>query len=409
MQNASEKHKEYTRSILLGALLGIVLALVFFAGFLLRDYVDIRMSPVFATPLPEESSYPLLDEVQYLLDQNYLRQQPDYSTRQYAAIRGLLGSLEDRNTFFIDPPVAQSESQVLAGTYGGIGVSLQRSATGEFTLYPFPDSPAAAKGIQDGDILRAVNGRVLELSEQQDAVDQLLRGEVRDDNGVEVTVSREGVAEDVNVFIPFQVINIPSVLWRVLSEDQRLGYIQILRFTNRTPDELDTAISELQSAVIEGLVLDIRNNGGGLLQESIQVASRFLEGGVIVYEQTKAEERPFEADEVGSIADIPLVVLVNRGTASAAEIVAGAIQDQERGILIGQLTYGKGTIQQIFSLSDQSSVHVTSAEWFTPDHHVIDGVGLQPNIAMIPDETGRDIEIGEAVRHLQEQLEAQGS
>ncbi len=409
MQNASEKHKEYTRSILLGALLGIVLALVFFAGFLLRDYVDIRMSPVFATPLPEESSYPLLDEVQYLLDQNYLRQQPDYSTRQYAAIRGLLGSLEDRNTFFIDPPVAQSESQVLAGTYGGIGVSLQRSATGEFTLYPFPDSPAAAEGIQDGDILRAVNGRVLELSEQQDAVDQLLRGEVRDDNGVEVTVSREGVAEDVNVFIPFQVINIPSVLWRVLSEDQRLGYIQILRFTNRTPDELDTAISELQSAVIEGLVLDIRNNGGGLLQESIQVASRFLEGGVIVYEQTKAEERPFEADEVGSIADIPLVVLVNRGTASAAEIVAGAIQDQERGILIGQLTYGKGTIQQIFSLSDQSSVHVTSAEWFTPDHHVIDGVGLQPNIAMIPDETGRDIEIGEAVRHLQEQLEAQGS
>jgi len=409
MQNASEKHKEYTRSILLGALLGIVLALVFFAGFLLRDYVDIRMSPVFATPLPEESSYPLLDEVQYLLDQNYLRQQPDYSTRQYAAIRGLLGSLEDRNTFFIDPPVAQSESQVLAGTYGGIGVSLQRSATGEFTLYPFPDSPAAAKGIQDGDILRAVNGRVLELSEQQDAVDQLLRGEVRDDNGVEVTVSREGVAEDVNVFIPFQVINIPSVLWRVLSEDQRLGYIQILRFTNRTPDELDTAISELQSAVIEGLVLDIRNNGGGLLQESIQVASRFLEGGVIVYEQTKAEERPFEADEVGSIADIPLVVLVNGGTASAAEIVAGAIQDQERGILIGQLTYGKGTIQQIFSLSDQSSVHVTSAEWFTPDHHVIDGVGLQPNIAMIPDETGRDIEIGEAVRHLQEQLEAQGS
>jgi len=409
MQNASEKHKEYTRSILLGALLGIVLALVFFAGFLLRDYVDIRMSPVFATPLPEESSYPLLDEVQYLLDQNYLRQQPDYSTRQYAAIRGLLGSLEDRNTFFIDPPVAQSESQVLAGTYGGIGVSLQRSATGEFTLYPFPDSPAAAEGIQDGDILRAVNGRVLELSEQQDAVDQLLRGEVRDDNGVEVTVSREGVAEDVNVFIPFQVINIPSVLWRVLSEDQRLGYIQILRFTNRTPDELDTAISELQSAVIEGLVLDIRNNGGGLLQESIQVASRFLEGGVIVYEQTKAEERPFEADEVGSIADIPLVVLVNGGTASAAEIVAGAIQDQERGILIGQLTYGKGTIQQIFSLSDQSSVHVTSAEWFTPDHHVIDGVGLQPNIAMIPDETGRDIEIGEAVRHLQEQLEAQGS
>ncbi|MBC7870065.1 MAG: S41 family peptidase [Chitinophagaceae bacterium] len=409
MLNASEKQKEYTRSILLGAVLGIVLALVFFAGFLLRDYVDVRMSSVFAAPLSDEESYPLLDEVQHLLDQNYLREQPEYSERQYAAIRGLLGSLGDRNTFFIDPPVARSESDVLAGTYGGIGVSLQRSATGEFVVYPFPDSPAAAEGVQDGDILRAINRRILEITEQQDAIDQLLRGEVREDNGVEITVSREGSPDDITVFIPFQVINIPSVLWRVLAEDQRLGYIQILRFTNRTPDELDIAISDLQSTAIEGLVLDLRHNGGGLLQESVQVADRFLEDGVIVYEQTKAEERSFESEGNGSLIDIPLVVLVNGGTASAAEIVAGAIQDRGRGILLGQLTYGKGTIQQIFSLSDQSSVHVTSAEWFTPDHHVIDGVGLQPDIVMIPDETGRDVEIGEAIRHLQEQLEAQGS
>lgn len=396
-------NRDYLKSLILGALSGLALALVFGAGFFVRDIID--MPSAFA--LQDEGSaevpgYPLVDEVQDLLDSHYLREQPDYSERQYAAIRGILGLL-DRNTFFIDPPVARSESQVLAGTYGGIGVSIQRNAAGQFMLYPFPDGPAAEAGIQDGDMLVSVNSSPVDTTMQQDAVDQLLRGEVKDDNGVDVTVRRLN-GDEFSTFIPFEVINIPSVLWRVLAEDERMGYVQVLRFTSRTPDELIEAVKALQQENILGMVLDLRNNSGGLLQESIDVASIFLDGGVVVYEQTRNNERVFEAESGGQATELPLVVLVNRGTASASELVAGAIRDRYRGVLIGQTTYGKGTIQQIFTLSDSSSVHITSAEWFTPARHALDGVGLEPDIAMIPDENGRDIEIGEAILYLQQQI-----
>jgi carboxyl-terminal processing protease len=140
------------------------------------------------------------------------------------------------------------------------------------------------------------------------------------------------------------------------------------------------------------------------LEESIKVASEFLPGGIISYERDKTEERALEAAATGLAPDLPLVVLVNDLTASASEIVAGAIRDRQRGILLGQKTYGKGTVQQIFTLSDGSSVHITAAEWLTPNHTPLDGVGLEPDIYMIPDENGRDIETGEAVRYLQRLL-----
>jgi carboxyl-terminal processing protease len=389
------------RSLLVGAIAGVGLALVFCAGFFIRDVVNVPSVFAAQTSDPDDG-YPLLEEVQGLLDQHYLRGQPSPIERQYAAIRGVLGSLNDRNTFFIEPPVAQSESDVLAGTYGGIGVTIQRNGAGNFVLFPFLDSPSAQAGIQDNDILIKINGVELSLSESQDAIDQMLRGDVKEGNGVEITVLRQ--AEELTAFIEFQVINIPSVQSRALVEDERIGYIQIFRFTSRTPDEIFSAIENLSADNIQGLILDLRNNSGGLLQESIDVASVFLDGGIVLYERTKSDERVFEATSVGEVTDLPLVVIVNSGTASAAELVAGAIQDRERGILIGQTTYGKGTIQQIFSLTDGSSIHITSAEWLTPNMNALDGAGLNPDISMIPDENGRDVEIGEALRYLNDLL-----
>ena len=141
-----------------------------------------------------------------------------------------------------------------------------------------------------------------------------------------------------------------------------------------------------------------------MLQESVTVADEFLDDGVVLYERSRDNERTFDAQPGGLMTDLPLIVLVNGGTASAAELVAGAIRDSGRGIIIGQTTFGKGTVQQIFRLSDGSSIHITSAEWFTPNNSTIEGVGLVPDISMIPDENGRDVEIGEAIRHLQQQL-----
>ena len=402
MTDSTRFRAGYGRSILLGALIGIGLALAFCAGFVLRDIADVPS--VFASSDPTEAGYPLVDEVQTLLDDYYLRDQPEYIVRQYGAIRGLLQSLGEQNTFFIDPPVARSESDVLAGTYGGIGVNIQRSTDGDFVLYPFEDSPARREGLEDGDILRQINNTDVLPTDPQDAVDQMMRGEVRDGNGVELTVYRASTDEELTVFIAFDVINVPSVFWRVLNEDARIGYIQIQRFTNRTPDEVREAVAELRDQNIAALVLDLRGNGGGLLQEAISVASEFLDGGVVLYEVRRDSERTYDAEEGGSATDLPLVVLVNSGTASAAELLSGAIQDRERGILIGQQTYGKGTIQQIFTLSDSSSVHITSAEWLTPERNVINSVGLTPDIAMIPDEIGRDVELGEAIRYLRDRL-----
>jgi carboxyl-terminal processing protease len=158
---------------------------------------------------------------------------------------------------------------------------------------------------------------------------------------------------------------------------------------------------------VAALVLDLRNNSGGLLQESVEVASQFISSGVIVYERDRKDEHPFDAQPGGVATDLPLAVLVNPGTASAAELVAGAIQDRDRGILVGQTTFGKGSVQQIFRLSDDSSLHITSAEWFTPDRHTLEGAGLEPDIPMIPDVNGRDVELGEAVRYLQDELQSE--
>ncbi|MBI5669871.1 MAG: hypothetical protein HZC41_17890 [Chloroflexi bacterium] len=250
-----------------------------------------------------------------------------------------------------------------------------------------------------------MNDTPITLDLQQDMIDQMLRGEVKEGNGVTVTVVHAN-GEEFTVFIPFAVINVPSVIWRAIPQNEQLGYIQIVRFTSRTPDELKTAIQELRHAGVKGLVIDLRNNAGGLLQESIAVASQFVGEGAIVYEKTNQNERAINAETGGLATDLPLVVIVNQGTASAAELVAGAIRDHERGLLVGQTTYGKGTVQQIFRLSDESSIHITSAEWLTPSRHHLDGVGLEPDITMIPDPNGRDVEMGEAIRALEATLQS---
>lgn len=391
------------RSILIGSLAGIILAIAFISGFYVRGTLPTQPQIV-SVPI-DEQGYPLLDEVQSLIDQIYLREQPDYVQRQYAAVRGMLGALEDRNTFFIEPPVARSEADVLAGTYGGIGVLVNRNEAGEFVIYPFADSPAEIAGILDGAILIAINDNPVTFETSLDAVDQSLRGEVIDDNGVELSIEQDG--QDLTVFVAFDVINVPSVIWRLLESDERVGYLQILRFTARTPDELVAGLTELNQADISAIVLDIRNNTGGLLSESLEVTNQFIDSGVIIYEVTNDTEQTFNAERGGLATDLPIVVLVNNRTASASELLAGAIRDNERGILIGQITYGKGTVQQIFTLSDGSSVHITSAEWFTPNRTPIAGVGLIPDIEMIPDENGRDVELGEAIRYLQTQLETE--
>lgn len=401
MHASTPKRRTTLLTLLRGFAFGALLGAAFMAGFLFRGEMPLQAQG--------NRSYPLLQQAHSLLIDHYLRPLPSETQLEYGAIRGLLATLNDRLTYFIDPPVAASESNVLAGQYGGIGVQVRRDEQGRFRLYPFRDGPAARAGVRDGDILLKVNGEAVPPNARQDEVDQLLRGEVKEGNGVTIEVSAETEAQNTRSYsIPFETIEVPSVVWRTLEEEPSFGYIQVLRFTSRTPAELQKAFEELRAANIRALVLDMRNNPGGLLQESIAVASQFLPPDLVVlYEQSRQGEREYRARDGATLTDLPMAVLINGGTASAAELVVGALKDHGRATVIGQRSFGKGTVQLIFQLLDKSSIHITTAEFFPPSRQPLEGAGVEPDIPMIPDSAGRDVELGEAIRHLR-QLIAQG-
>lgn len=395
-----EERIEFVKSLLVaairGVLFGLLLVAVFIAGFIFRG--STRTPLAFA----QGGDYPILSDVHTLLEQNYLNPLPDDTELEHAAIKGMVGTLEDPHTYFIPPVIARNESDALAGEYGGIGVEVKRDIAGSYVLYPYPDSPAATAGIRDADKLISVGAVEVTPDMPHDEVRRLMRDELG--KVLPVTVQHQDTGEVESFDIEVATIQVPSVIWSTLPEAPEIGYIQVLRFTSRTPEELEEALRDLDTQEVVALVLDLRHNSGGLLQEAVDVASFFLDGGVVLYERRKGDEETVkEATEGGLALERPMAVLVNGTSASAAELVAGALQDQGRAILIGQKTYGKGSVQLIFALADGSSLHVTTAEWYTPNHNAISEVGLMPDIEMIhsPD---FDAELSEAVRYLREQV-----
>src|SRR5574341_156920 len=352
-QGSASRWRGIGRAVGQGALAGVLLGGAFVGGFVYRG--------VISTPPTSETSFGLLAEADALLQEHYLFEMPDESTRVHGAIRGLVASLNDPYTVFVEPQSAEVDTTNLAGRFGGIGAEITRDDQGNFVIARvYRDHPAEAAGVQEGDIIAAVDGIAVDTSAQDmNAVLSAIRGEIG--QPVVLTLERDGEQFDVEI-IRAEVL-VPSAFWQVLDADSRIGYIQITRFTDRTPEEVRQAIQELEGQEIEALVLDLRNKGGGLVDSAVEVAGEFLDGGVVLYERSRVEdERVFNAPRGGSALDIPLVVLVNANTASASEILAGALQDRGRATLIGQQTFGKGSVQLILPLSDGSSLHVTTAE-----------------------------------------------
>ena len=223
---------------------------------------------------------------------------------------------------------------------------------------------------------------------------------------VTLTVRHPGQSDEVDIAIERDDILIPSVSYRLLDVDPTIGYIQLTRFSGESGQEVHDAILDLQAQGAEKLILDLRHNPGGLLDASVAVADHFLSDVPVLYQQNKGEEeKVFMAAPEAVAGNMPLVLLVDGGTASSAEIVAGALQDHGRAVLIGSPTYGKGSVQLVYDLSDGSSVHVTSSRWFTPNRHQIDQQGLQPDIVVeVTQEAidaGRDDVLSRAIDYLQ--------
>jgi carboxyl-terminal processing protease len=373
----------------------IVVGTTFGIGYTVRAVY----SPVTA----DDASLSVFWEVWRVIEQYFYGTVPDETARTYGAVKGSLETLQDPYTYFIEPQQRDREQEELRGSFGGIGAWVDRTADGRVLLRPMTGRPAAQAGIQEGDELVAVDG--IPVTPDTPFADVLAM--VRGQSGqiVRLTVRRSGVDEPITYEVKREEIVTPSVAYEKKTE--RVGYIQLSIFNERSSDELQDAVRDLRSQGADRYVIDLRSNGGGLLPAAIDVASQFLDDGVVMYEsRSDGTENVYRAEGKGILTEEPVVFLVNSATASASEIVAGAIQDHERGILIGTETLGKASVQLIFDLSDGSSVHVTNAHWLTPSRREINGVGLAPDIAVeLTDqdrEEGRDPQLARAIEYLEE-------
>jgi carboxyl-terminal processing protease len=335
------------------------------------------------------------------VEEHFYGEIPSPRERTYGAIREALVLLDDPYTIFVEPESRELERDQMRGTFGGIGVTLRRDAEGQMVLSPYPDAPAQRVGVLEGDILLAVDGEAVTAETSVNDVRAWLHGEVG--TPVTLTISRPPTPA-FDVTITRDEIEVPSVTWRVLDQAPDVGYIHVESFTERTGEEISTALRELQEAGTSGLALDLRGNNGGLIDPAVATASQFLSDGVVLIELRRDDqERSFPVQAGGMASDIPLAVLVDGGTASAAEIVAGALQDNSRALLIGESTFGKGAVQLIFDLSDGSSLHVTSAIWLTPNRHPIQGQGLTPDVTVPRGDGPQDEQLERAVAYVRSQ------
>jgi len=402
--DATRARAQRLRSLAAFAVLDILfLTAAFLAGYLVRAVATDQPGPLPFVGGGER--YPLLNEVRGLLADHFIGPLPDEETLEYGAVRGYTAAVGDPYTVFVEPQAHELETQSLQGEYGGIGVTIGVNEAGEIVLDPYRESPAANAGVLPGDVLLAVDEAFLAPGTSVDQATALVRGLIG--TAVRLTV-RHPSGEEATVNLTRERFEIPSATWKMLDGQPGVGLIAISRFSGKTPDEVAQALAELQTAGATRYVLDLRNNGGGILEAAVEVASHFLDGGVVMYEtQHAAPEKTYSAPPNDSAATTaPLVVLVNHNTASAAEIVAGALLDRGRAPLVGQPTYGKGSVQLVYDLSDGSSLHVTAYRWYTPARHQLEDGGLPPTYPVEAATDGSDAELTYGLRVLNALVES---
>lgn len=336
------------------------------------------------TPVPiptpsneDEETFQLFWEVWDLVQRHFYGELPDMQELTYAAIRGMLSTLGDDYTAFIESSIAAIISEDATGEFEGIGafVGMDEEGTVEI-VEPFEGGPAEQAGIRAGDRVLGVDGVSIVGVTLYEAI-----GLIRGPEGTEVTllIEREGVAEPFEVTVTRARLEI--AITEVELRDDGIGYIRLYDFSATAGERMVEGLEELLAQEPQAIIFDLRGNPGGWLDQAVDVADLFLDDGAILIERwSDGREKSFEAHPGDVGEDVPLVVLVDRGSASAAEIVAGALQDRERAVLIGELTFGKGSVQRPFTLSDGSELRVTAALWFTPNDRAIHGDGLAPDI-----------------------------
>jgi carboxyl-terminal processing protease len=302
-------------------------------------------------------------------------------------IKGMVDALGDPYSVYMTKDEYESFNIETDGIYGGVGIIVTPGEDDLITVVsPIEDTPGERAGIRTGDKIIKVEGKEY-FSETMDEAVSLMRGEP--DTDVQITIMRrdkDGNTETFDLNIRREIIRLQSVKSGVVQED--IGYIRLTAFDNLTYEDFRKALMDIQSKNVKGIVLDLRSNPGGLLNVSVDIADELLGEGTVVYTEDKYKQRQYEESD-SKMVDLPLVVLVNEGSASASEILAGAIRDLDRGTLVGTTTFGKGLVQRIRDLPDGSGIKVTVAEYFTPDGINIHGTGIEPDVVV---ELNEDVE-----------------
>ncbi len=316
----------------------------------------------------------------------------------YGAISGMVASIGDPYTVFLPPQQQKATQEELSGSFEGVGLELGfNEATGSSeprglaVISPLSGTPAEKAGIKPQDLIVKINDKDAINLSLPDAVN-LIRGPKG--TAVSLTILRPGET-DTRVFkLTRETIIVKSVevSYRQTDNGKNIALIKLSRFGERTEDEWKQAVDDIVTKNPDGIILDVRNNPGGYLEAAVFIGSEFLDGGNVVLQQdNKGNKTPFKVSRVGRILKTPLVVLINKGSASASEIVAGALQDRGRAKLVGEQSFGKGTIQEAEDLSYGTGIHITVAKWLTPNGHWVNAThGLTPDVAVAAGENAQD-------------------
>lgn len=365
------------KNVLLVALLAVLVVFSSFtAGIFMGRYLEEKKVEKYAQDLP---SVQKVAEVLSIINHGYVEPVSDKKLID-GAVNGMIKALDDPYTHYQEAQCFSAFNEEMSGHFYGIGVNLSNSKSpdGELVVeYPIPGTPAEKAGIEAKDIIAKIGDKSTKGMDINTAV-KLIRG----DKGTKVslTIKREGVKNPMVFDLVREQINLPNVFSKKLDND--IGYIQIYEFNGETSNEVKKQYDKLKSEGIKGLILDLRNNPGGMLDEAVNLASLWIPDGPIVKTKSRTGHEQ-ERDAIGGAdTKMPLVVLVNKGSASASEIVSGALQDYGRAVIVGETTFGKACVQSVITLSDGSGLLLTTERYYTPKGRMIQKKGIKPDIVV---------------------------
>ncbi len=393
------------RAILRLTILLLLSFLIMFSAFLAGFGVNYYLTHTQSTATTIPNNFGIFWEAWGIIKNEFYGKIPGTQNLTHGAIRGMLQGLGDPHTVLVEPEPAQSEQSNLKGETGDVGLNLDVRNRALVVVSAFPNSPADKAGLRTGDVILKIDSKEVspDITAQEAAA--RLRGPVG--TKIALTFHRIGESKPTDVEMTREKYALPTVESKMLP-NTTIGYIKISLESAETANEFARGLDNLKAQKATGLIIDLRNNPGGLFPDPVlDISGQLLKNNdVVLYEKYRdGSEKAYNAGSRRGAVDLPLAVLINNGTASAAEILAGALKDYKRAPLIGEPTYGKGSVQSIRRLSDGSALHITIATWYTPKHSQIEGTGLQPDISIpLTDEDIQrsiDPQLNRAIEYLQ--------